>query len=53
VSVTDMNGTVVLTQSNVAADTVLQFGHTLPIGIYTVVTVYTNGTVETNKIIKQ
>jgi hypothetical protein len=52
VSVMDMNGTVVFVQSDVAAGTVLELGRTLPIGMYTVVTVFKNGTVETNKIQK-
>ena len=52
INVVDMNGTSVFSQVNVAAGTVLQFGHALPIGMYTVVTVFTNGTVETNKIQK-
>lgn len=51
-SVMDMNGTVVFYRTNIAGGTVLEVGGDLPIGLYTVVTVFTNGTVETKKIQK-
>ena len=52
VKVSDLNGTILFMQQNIPAGTIVEFGQTLPIGMYTLVVVYANGNIETKKIQK-
>ncbi|MGN6647003.1 MAG: Ig-like domain-containing protein [Cytophaga sp.] len=52
VKVSDLNGNILFTQQSLDAGSTIEFGHALPIGMYTLIVVYTNGNVETKKIQK-